>query len=137
MSIEVIWAYFMLKGRQPVGVKIHEQILDVVKKYPEHFPWESKYMSIPKEVHEAFYKECNPDWDKPVEVLNDGKGLMEHIREQGTTAYTSSSNEDLARAFSDMVQWEENRRKEVDKREKEVRRIWKKHYKKYSLPYKS
>ena len=37
-----------------VGMELYNRYQEIVKKYPEHFPWETKYNSIPSEVHEAY-----------------------------------------------------------------------------------
>lgn len=76
---EVLW---VLLSPKMVGSDTYEEIERIIAKYPEYFPWETKYNSIPKEVHEAYIKEKYPDRDKPIVCTSDGGGLYSKIKSE-------------------------------------------------------
>jgi len=66
---EVWWAApFVLHG-VPCGTTIAEKCIEIIKKYPQHFPWEAKYYSLPEEVHTAYKKEMGYDFDTIIKEM--------------------------------------------------------------------
>ena len=131
---EEVWkVQVIVTTRQYVGGKTMDEIKRVIKKYPEYFPWETTYNSIPQEVHDAYQKEAFPERFKPIEFgENDGKGIQKAIEE------SLQKPVKMAMTFQDLAEFVESMNKhkrERAEREKEIERIWNKHYKKYKLRY--
>jgi hypothetical protein len=67
-----VWAYQMSK--RPVGTETYKRLQDIINKYPEHFPQEHIYNSIPNEVHIKYREETVPD--EPTFTLTEGYGSI-------------------------------------------------------------
>lgn len=146
MPNEVFWAKTV--GMQPdgsggwiqmIGMSTLEKIKEIRKKYPDWFPWETKYDSIPKEVHEAYEKEAHPDkniFDASLEINTKGIDSPPWRDEQiEHTPLTIKDIEDVVKALDDAYK-EDWKRREKDRMElKRIRKIWNKHYGKYGLKY--
>jgi len=140
IPLEVQWVWAHQKTQTPMGRDAFEQAADIVDRYPEYFPWEHKYKSIPQEVHDAFEAECYPERGKPIEEIFDdlkvGVGLMEQLKNQPVgvipTKFTQSDFEEL---FNSLQEAQKKRMEEEKAEEKRVKKIWDKHYKKYGLKF--
>lgn len=121
---EVLWVWCLPKT---VGSDTYEKAERIVKKYPKYFPWEHKYESIPKEVHEAYWNEKYPDRNKPIECT--GIGLKEQLKK--SNSYKPITKEYFIKWCKDFtnIYQEELLNKKKDKD------LWDKYYKKYNLEY--
>lgn len=145
MPEEVYWIKCLQISTPYIGIDTYNKALEIQEKHPEYFPWETKYKSIPKEVHEAYSKEAYPETHRePRKVFEDfekgdgikaGKGLMETIREGHTTVTNLPTMEEMREAFKDMERREEAHKEKKRKENLRLRKIWKKHYKKYNLDF--
>lgn len=54
-DVAIVMAYLWTKT--PCGSDMYKRIQETVKKYPEYFPWETKYNSIDDSVHRAYENE--------------------------------------------------------------------------------
>lgn len=135
---EVWWVFCLQYHRYPVGIKTYEKCQEIIKKYPEHFPWETKYNKIPKHVHDAYFKEVSggknyfimPEFDE-----SQGKGLYSQIEEDSEKQKANYTGEATIQNIKDLF---EALGKNEERREKEKNdriRIWNKHYKPYRLEY--
>ena len=137
---EVYWVLTAQQARAIMGKDDYDRANDIINKYPEYFPWEHKYKSIPKEVHDAFKAECYPERGKPIEEIFDdlkvGVGLREQLKNQPVgvipTKFTQSDFEEL---FNSLQEAQKKRMEEEKAEEKRVKKIWDKHYKKYGLKF--
>ena len=140
---EVAWVRLLQATQMPIGKDSYEKAQAIIEKHPEHFPWEYKYKSIPKEVHEAFEAECYPEKGKSVESLFDdlevGDSLREQVKNQKSAGVipTKFTQDDFLRLFDEMEEHERKRKEEERVEEVRVKKIWDKHYKKYGLKYRS
>ena len=138
---EVAWVLCVQMGQMPLGRDGYKKAQEIIEKYPEHFPWEHKYKSIPKEVHDAFESECYPERGKPIESifddLEEGLGLREQVKNQtcATAIPTKLTKDDFVRFLDEMEEAERKRKEEERAEEIRVKNIWDKHYKKYNLKY--
>lgn len=133
---EVWWVFSILMSGHPVGMKTCNEIHAIIEKYPEHFPWEHLYKSIPESVHDAFSRECYPERYRPFEEVfadvNSQKGLMQQIRDTPLFK-TPSTQQELIQMFDN---YEKRLRDDHNKKiaeQKRIKSIWDKHYKKYGL----
>jgi hypothetical protein len=128
--IEVI-AYQMAK--RPVGLETYNKIKETIDKYPQYFPWEHLYNSIPSEVHARYNAE---ELSLYYSFYPPSGGGMK--QGEGIVAYASRLNEEnknkptqsLEECIKDMFQASVKRKKQY---EKEKKKLWDKHYKKYNL----
>ncbi len=134
---EVMWAGMIIYYNQPVGTTVYEKIKEIISKYPEHFPWETKYNNIPEDVHSAYKLEAHGkliDYLK-MPLFNEtqsGEGVESQINKiQNPTCYKEATKQDFI-DFMDLLT-----KKEEDERNEDIRirKIWNKHYKKYNLEY--
>lgn len=123
---EVVWVYIIQWGKQAVGSNTYEEMERIIEKYPKYFPWEHKYKSIPKEIHEAYRREKNPDRDKP--IVCSGEGLLAQIK---TSKVMKPSELNIEKFFKDL---EDDYKKEQEKKDKN-KVLWDKYYSKYDLEY--
>lgn len=122
MEVWDVWAV-RISGIS-VGFSHYEQMKTIIKKYPKFFPWETKYDSIPKEVHDAYYAEITipvpveQESGLPVTVLQIAEGPANLI-------------EFFKTLFKDEEKRKESQRRELKRRKS----IWDKHYSKYKLEF--
>jgi len=133
---EEVWRVWAIEqAGHPVGAKTYAEIQKIIDKYPEYFPWEHKYKSIPQEVHDAFTRECYPERFKPYEWTEfKGMSLIEQIQQE-LTAIVPLTKESFTKIFTDMIEQDNRKRKEKFEEEIRVKKIWNKHYSKYKLEY--
>jgi len=138
---EVAWVLCVQMGQIPLGIDSYEKAQEIIEKYPEHFPWEHKYKSIPKEVHDAFEAECYPERGKSIESLFDdleeGVRLREQVMNQTYVSVDPMkfTKDDFVRMLDEMEAHERKRKEEERAEEIRVKKIWDKHYKRYNLKY--
>lgn len=83
---EVLWVFALQYSCTPVGTSVFEECERIIAKYPEFFPWETKYNSIPQEVHDAYRIENNGGVDFRIMpmfeegVINNGQGIESQIQ---------------------------------------------------------
>ena len=141
VPFEVQWVWAIRQAQIPVGRESFEKATDIINKYPEYFPWEHKYKTIPQEVHDAFKAECYPEREKPIEEVSDelvdGVGLRDQLknRESAGIVPTNFTQKDLEDFFDEMQEAQQKRMEEEKVEENRVRKIWDKHYKKYGLKF--
>lgn len=146
MPAEVYWAMFLRFG-PPIGVKTYDKYKEVVAKYPKWFPWETKYDSIPKHIHDAYsiemgFKEQNyyvPGGVNASHYLDDkyipvGNGLEDQIM-AATYVTTDEIKEASLEYLKDFFNDLENNQKKREAEERRSREIWNKYYSKYRLEY--
>lgn len=140
---EVSWYISVVGGSGGLlGTETYNKCKAIEEKYPDWFPWEAKYRSIPKEVHDAYFKERNPDWGKPIDFK--GKeggfdGLIPQLK-KGNYQFLDLSSEELekfsvADSIVECFEVIEKNRKAKLKRNKMDEALWDKHYKKHGLKY--
>lgn len=142
MPQEVYWAKFIgahWDGRefiQMVGTDQYNKIRQIQKKYPEWFPWETKYDEIPEEVHEAYKREAYPYLYEAIDVgaLTKDKNDSTPVK-PWTDTYDGLTLETLNQFMDEMYnRMEEQERKRKEEKAK-AKKLWDKHYKKYGLEY--
>lgn len=150
MPNEVFWAKTV--GMQPdgsggwirmIGMSILEKIKEIQKKYPDWFPWETKYDSIPKEVHDAYYNEINPPIQEDQEQIQcSGGGILEEIKKMPELSFEYDPHkvtmDDLTQAIKMLNEEQEaqiERCKQLKARKAKEKKIWDKHYGKYGIEY--
>lgn len=126
-----VWEAVCIAQLGVVGMELFNRHQEIVKKYPEHFPWETKYNSIPNEVHKAFSTEINGGTFEEILARATSNPIhhIEHNRE-----YISKPI-NIREVFNNVLRFEEDRRERAEQREKENKKVWDKHYSKYNLPY--
>lgn len=72
MPEEVKWAIGTMICMPMMGANLYNKIKDIIERYPQYFPWEHKYSSIPEDVHKAYREELEVtlslylDREKPI-----------------------------------------------------------------------
>lgn len=142
---EVLAAWLISQNRF-LGSESVSMLEATITKYPEYFPWEIKYRSIPKEVHDAYNREANGEWfefkaNKGTPAILTGQqyhdanmGLIQYVEKKGMVAYSSLKNFTM----NDMLEWVRRMDKADDEKRKRLKAeisIWDKHYKPYGLEY--
>jgi hypothetical protein len=139
---EVAHVMAIIQNRIPIGVKMYEFVQNTIKEYPEWFPWETKYASIPKEVHDAYKREIGEsdmqsleqmikEYDSTKENNITGKGILGQIIEAVEKEKKEKQYFDINMYMNSLIQEKEQYEREMKRKEK----IFKKHYKKYGLEY--
>lgn len=113
-----------------VGRETMERIRTIIDKYPEWFPWEHKYKSIPQEVHDAYHKEKYSKQD-----LKLSGGIYERMKEQ-TYINTSFNIDFLNNLFNKLCNYDAERELLRQYKRQKDKELWDKHYSKYNLEYK-
>lgn len=107
-----------IKSLSFIGTKQYDRLQEIISKYPEEFPWETKYRSIPKETHEAF----NREWEK------EGREIAQE------DDFPDTSHLDPIESIFKISQYHDRRRLRLLRRQKQ---IWNRHYKPYGLNFRS
>lgn len=128
-----VFAHLMLK--RPVGEETYKRLQETINKYPEYFPQQHIYNSIPKEVHQKYQEEklnlYYSFYPPSGAGMKEGEGLvgyMDRIQEENKNKPQKSMKEVIVEIF-------ETAPKIKKEYEKEKRKLWNKHYKKYKLRY--
>lgn len=121
-----------------VGSKTYQLCIDTINKYPEYFPWEHKYNSIPKEVHESFLLEAFPKSIDNNFKPNDSKtGLFKQIKNIGITYNPLETKRDFVDLLNNLMSDTIKNKKRKIESDKRLKKIWNKHYGKYQLEFRS
>lgn len=132
-----VWWVTVMQMQPYIGMSAYEKMTEIMARYPEYFPWETKYNSIPNDVHEAFRNECWPDafkgWDIPIVC---DKGFFAQIKEQGPV-YTGElpKGETFFSLYEKHIANLKKQERDEIIENKRLKKIWDKHYSKYGLPY--
>ena len=135
IPVDVMWVSFMKMSSIAVGIETYSKVKAIIEKYPEWFPQETIYNSIPQEVKELFEKEKSElhdsfyprkEWD-----ITPGEGLVAWVNRQpiDTTTITKKSlSEALNHIFTEAP---------AKKRQylSALRKLHNKHYKKYKYKF--
>ena len=121
---EVLW---VLTLPRYVGSDTYKKAEEIIAKYPEYFPWETKYNSIPKEVHQAYIKEKYPDKDEPIVCTG---GISQMIKDD-SFVYKQLTSDEILQYFKD---WDKLLESDLEIK-REDKKLWDKHYKKYNLEF--
>lgn len=105
-----------------MGLKLYRKCKTIEEKYPEWFPWEHKYNSIPQEVHDAYRNEQYSSTPKPNEIS----------KEAVSFSFNDKSLLDALNKWQESLINEQRIKAEQLKKDKE---LWDKHYKKYGLEF--
>jgi hypothetical protein len=79
MPDDVIWVLMLQNSRQPVGTETYNNVINIVKQYPDWFEWEHKYAAIPQNVHDNYWEEVNTKIKLNTE--HKGKGIVDAIQD--------------------------------------------------------
>ena len=130
-EVQKVWVYQSLN--QPVGLELYKEIESIIKKYPQYFEWEHIYNSIPKEVHSKYseekldlYYSFYPPSGKD---MKEGEGLVAYTRIASESNIKKSTLEEI---LNYIFVTAPKIKKEY---EKEKRKLWNKHYKRYNLKF--
>lgn len=137
IPFEVLEAGLIMQFGSPVGLETYNRIQDVIKRYPEYFPWENLYNSIDSEVHSAFEEEKSvlyySFWPRQKLDMKPGEGLIGYMNRK-TSERKDEPAKDLKTCLNEMFVEEPKKQREY---EKQLKVLWNKHYKKYGLKWKS
>lgn len=129
---EVFVVFQLQKLGCPIGTETYNKCQEVIKKYPEHFPWEAKYNSIPQEVHDAYSKELMDEFKSKFDSIPKGDGLMKSLVSEGAS---KPRLKNFGEALRDMDNMFKEQHRQAEERLKKSKQLWDKHYKKYNLKY--
>lgn len=121
--LEVVWVWAV--SGNPMGQETYDKIRKIIKKYPEWFPWETKYNSIPQEVHDAYKGEVYPEKEVKKDVT------PKVIVYTGERVMLKDMVDTIQEYFNRQYQRKMDKRVEKDR----LRKIWNKHYSKYNLSF--
>jgi len=113
-----------------VGKARMDRYQDIVARYPEWFPWETKYRSVPQEVHDAYWKEKYP----PLDFSKPRKGLWEQINKKPQKIKKGEA-QSIVEMLEELFKIEKKQRKKEIARKKKDKKLWDKYYKPYKLEY--
>ena len=125
---EVLW---VLTLPRYVGSDTYKKAEEIIAKYPEYFPWETKYNSIPKEVHQAYIKEKYPDKDEPIVCTG---GISQMIKDE-PFVYKEYTPEGIGEWFKQLEVITRDAKNAAIVQRKKDKKLWDKHYKKYNLEF--
>lgn len=140
---EVFGVYHLQKCNAIIGTETFKEAQRIIDKYPQHFPWEHKYKSIPQEVHDAYNKEIGNDFASLFKIIQAplfdgstrGKGIFQSMVDSGVQKAEPFTNESFIKAFQDMNDMFTEKERKEQEEEKRKEKIWNKHYGKYKLKY--
>lgn len=127
---ECWWVFCIQKSGQPIGMDMFNKCQDIIKRHPQHFPWETKYNSIPDSVHEGYRNEVNGGVDLGIVPIFKGDNSGVSVGSEKVT-YKPLTSDDLRQFFKYFEDADERDRKSLSER----KRIWKKWYRKFGLSY--
>jgi len=103
-----------------MGLEMYRKCKAIEEKYPEWFPWEHKYKSIPKQVHDAYNKE---------------KEIVSQKDKPTAAPLDLTTNKDLLNVLTKVIEWENEQKEMAAQQRKKDKVLWDKHYKKYGLEF--
>lgn len=131
---DVSWVWAIKYSRVAVGIETYNRIEEIIKEYPEFFPWENKYASIPNCVHEAYRNEKYPPWGGIIKKGKNGKGIWELMQEKPKRRRKTKCI-DIRQVIQEMFEHQEKCRRKEERQKKKDRKLWDKYYKPYRLEY--
>lgn len=135
LPTEVIEAQCLLWLKNPVGSDTYNRVVETVKKYPEHFPWETKYNSIDDSVHRAYEDEkellFNSFFPPTPMDIQPGEGMYAYMQRQNAEVISCNKPVDWDELSRNM----QNKQKRDEDFSKAKQKLWIKHYKKFNLKY--
>lgn len=124
---------------QPVGKELYDRTQQTIKDYPEYFPWEAKYNSIPQKVHEAYGREKYPFRYHISKFGKDNKPFnkLYHVLKINIDAIPKKelTLQTLKELFSNMFLEQEKERERREQEKERAKELWDKYYQSYDLPY--
>lgn len=138
-DVQMVWAHQYSK--MPIGLDTLNRMKEIIRANPEYFPWETKYDSIPQEVHDAYRKEKNAEFDKIwkefashnekyIGIIPSMLKAGEHIPE-----IMQVPEKSISEIMSDLFKMEDYKRQQKRKQHEEDKALWDKYYKAYQLEY--
>lgn len=124
-DVKEVW--FIQTYIKRIGCELYTKCQATIVKYPEYFPWETTYKSIPQEVHEAYLDELYPKRHEPLNCS--GKGLFAQIQDLNLTEVTVGN---IFEKWDDYYNNQKEKQILIEKRKED---IWNKYYGKYKLKY--
>lgn len=136
---EVEIAMVVNSGMGPfVGMKLYNEVVETINKYPEYFPWEHKWRTIPEEVHKAYLTEINEAAEKNAEKIRKQRNKLSKKYETKSKKFGNGFTiDELNTLINHILEQSALTRKQKKNWENIDKRMWKKHYKKYNLKYKN
>jgi hypothetical protein len=129
-DVQRVWVFQQYGGA--VGIETWEEAESIIKANPKYFPWETKYQSIPKEIHDAYWKEKQDGYDD-LWAAKDYKGIIPALMEPNEAA--PAPLKPFMEAMVDMFKAQEDRRKrDIEYYEKE-KSLWDKYYNPFGLEF--
>ncbi len=118
-----VWKTIGMCGSETMG-----RINTIIDKYPEYFPWEHTYKSIPQDVHDSYYEERFGG------IVSNGKGLWERLNEKPKK---SKKNKEisLTEAIAEMFKSQERQKRREKREYNKKKKLWDKYYKQFGLEY--
>lgn len=136
---DVYWVWSIQWCGIPVGLDTWDKADAIIKANPQYFPWETKYNSIPKDVHDAYYKEKNVWMDDlwTQTSYENYTGIMPTITKMDEELKEAihESPKSLSKIFHDLFKMEDDKRRRRDEEDAKNKALWDKHYKPYGLEY--
>jgi hypothetical protein len=118
-----------------VGLQTYQRLESTIEKYPDYFPWEYIYNSIPLEVHNNYIKQEKllflSFYPLKEYALKDGEGLYSWLKRQEPIPI-KITKQDLQKLANQVFVTAPKIKTEY---ETEKVKLWNKHYKKYKLKY--
>lgn len=131
LPANVIEAMFHLSNGSQVGLETYKCVEETVKQYPEYFPWETKYNSIDKSVHEKYEDELSllfKSFFPPTPMdIQPGEGIYAWSKRVSEESF-KNKEPFSTKTITDKINKEYEFKKAKEK-------LWNKHYRKYKLKY--
>lgn len=145
-----VWEHIIMVNTSKglMGSEWYNKCLAIEDKYPDWFPWEAKYKSIPDEVHDAYRREKNPDFflsfvEYQKKHGSSNKGILHAIRESHERSVERAiqinkepfKESSIADLFKKLIEDKKENLRLQDEKDKKDKALWDKHYKKYGLEH--
>jgi hypothetical protein len=131
MPKEVVEA-MCIKMMPLVGKTTMDRYNDITARYPEYFPWEALYKTIPQEVHQAYINEKYPPID--FSKIKPSKGLWYQMNKKSRKKKQLTPTS-LTEMFKKLFDDEAKYKKKREAKRKKAKKLWDKYYKPYKLEY--
>lgn len=132
-EVQEVMAYSIIGH---VGSSTMDRIQDIINRYPEWFPWEHKWKSIPENVHRAYLKESSETADRHgKKVKKEREKLKQKDADRNSGLENGFTLKHIENLFTTMWEQDDLTRKQKNRWRNIDRKIWNKHYKQYNLEY--